>query len=392
MSDIELKEEMSVTSPVTSNAQETKPVTPKSTKASKVKKAKDSRKPTAKVNAARWSPRPFPADTLENAIKIPRVIKDFNGGNPWPPTEVATALSTKYATNPFYYLTASARDYGLTIGTRETAQIELTDLGRHIVYATSPDSERDAIKSAFFNVQVFKAVFEHYQGQALPDLKYLQNTLESVFKISPKYHADFVRVYTANLKFLEQYGLEESEDADQQKVGKAQTTAKSVVVGEPASRTDKVAFVAMPFTEKTEKYAKGFFNEVLVNLITPAAVEAGFRVETAKRDGSDVIHSTIVNDLLNADLVIVDLTDHNPNVLFELGLRMAIEKPIALIKAKGTPAIFDVDNLLRVIDYDPNLWKSTIEYDIPRLANHIKGSWDNRDKNKTYMQILRQAG
>src|SRR5206468_1968383 len=138
-------------------------------------------------------------------------------------------------------------------------------------------------------------------------------------------------------------------------------------------KSSLVAFVIMPFTEKTEKYPAGFFEEVLKNVITPAAVEAGFRVETAKREGSDVIHSTIVNDLLEADLVVADLTDHNPNVLFELGLRMASEKPVTLIRAKGTAAIFDVDNLLRVLDYDPNLWKSTLENDVPRMTNHIKG-------------------
>lgn len=52
-----------------------------------------------------------------------------------------------------------------------------------------------------------------------------------------------------------------------------------------------------------------------------------------------MIQSTIVNELLEADLVIADLTDNNPNVLFESGLRMAEEKPVALIKAAGTGQI-----------------------------------------------------
>src|SRR5262249_33834613 len=114
----------------------------------------------------------------------------------------------------------------------------------------------------------------------------------------------------------------------------------SIVIGEPKQKTSLLAFVVMPFGEKTDRYAKGFFEEVLRNLITPAAVEAGFKVETAKKEGSDVIQSTIVNDLLAADIVIADLSDHNPNVLFELGMRMAFDKPVALIKARGTPAIF----------------------------------------------------
>lgn len=123
--------------------------------------------------------------------------------------------------------------------------------------------------------------------------------------------------------------------------------------------------------------------------MTPAAVGAGFKVETAKREGSDVIQSTIVNQLLAADLVIADLSEHNPNVLFELGLRMAFEKPTALIRARGTAPIFDVDNLLRVVDYEPHLWKSTLENDIPRLTSHIKDAWDSRESSRTYMQILK---
>ncbi len=36
---------------------------------------------------------------------------------------------------------------------------------------------------------------------------------------------------------------------------------------------------------------------------------------------------------------------------------MAQEKPVVLIRALGTPALFDVDNLLRVFEYNPNLWR-----------------------------------
>ncbi|HEX8106363.1 MAG TPA: hypothetical protein VF516_01495 [Kofleriaceae bacterium] len=146
--------------------------------------------------------------------------------------------------------------------------------------------------------------------------------------------------------------------------------------------------MAMPFSEKQGR-PSGFFSEVLTSLLTPAGVQAGFTVETAKREGSDVIHSTIINDLIDADLVIADLTDHNQNVLFELGVRMALEKPVALIKAKGTGPIFDVDGTLRVKEYDPNLWPSTIEADIPNLSAHFLGAWENPNNSPTYMSLLR---
>jgi len=44
---------------------------------------------------------------------------------------------------------------------------------------------------------------------------------------------------------------------------------------------------------------------------------------------------------------------------------MAEDKPVALVKASGTGRIFDVDNMLRVYEYNSNLWSSTIEKDFP---------------------------
>ena len=55
---------------------------------------------------------------------------------------------------------------------------------------------------------------------------------------------------------------------------------------------------------------------------------------------------------------------HNPNVLFELGMRMAFGSPTVLTEAKGTHTILDVDNMLRVFEYDPALWTSTVESDV----------------------------
>jgi len=144
----------------------------------------------------------------------------------------------------------------------------------------------------------------------------------------------------------------------------------------------------MPFSWREDVHAQGFFQEVLQSLITPAARDAGFLVQTANRQGSDIIQSTIINDLLDADLVIADLTEHNPNVLFELGVRMARDKPFVLIKANGTGRIFDIDNMLRVYEYDPKLWRTTIEKDLPAITEHIRGAWETRESAQSYMKVF----
>ena len=197
------------------------------------KTAKPSQDKAGEKGARIRQPRPFPASPLENALKIPQALKDKNGGNPWAPSEIANALGVSAKSTSFYSLTASARDYGLTTGTRESAQIALQPAGRDMVYAVSREAEQDAMKRAFLNVPVFKAVNEYYKGEALPELQYLQNTLQTKFSIEPKYHQEFSEVYTANLDFLKLQGIAAGDGSPNSPASKQKTPAYSVVVGEP---------------------------------------------------------------------------------------------------------------------------------------------------------------
>jgi hypothetical protein len=330
----------------------------------------------------------FPKSTLEEAIKIPLSIKDKNGGNPWPPSELANAIGVSSKTNSFYYLTAASRDYGLTFGTKVTKEISLAELGKKLVYAPDSMAENEAKKQAFLSIKLFKDVLNYYKGGILPEIKFLSNTLESKFGIPPKDHALFAEIFKKNCTYV---GIKEgvSSELASAESGKIDSQKNTIIVGESSQKTGLNCFVIMPFREKEDHHPNGFFTEALSSLIVPAASQSGFTVTTANRKGSDVIQSTIINDLLNADLVLADLTEHNPNVLFELGMRMAEDKPVVLIRAKGTSQIFDVDNMLRVFDYDSNLWPSTIEQDMPKLAEFIKASWDNRDSEQTYLKILK---
>ena len=348
-------------------------------------KKTSSAKPKRKVKPK----REFPQHSIEDCKGVLEVIKDLNAGNPWVPTEIAKALGMG-KTNKFFYLTASARDYGLTIGTRDTPKIEIGEIGHKFAYPKSPSEEYDAVKESFLNIPLFKKVFDYYQGENLPEIQYLKNTLKTEFGVDETLQDEFYELYQKNLKFIK--GIQSKTGVKEQKESAVseQNLGSSILLGESSNSGDLVAFVAMPFSEKTSKYPDGYFDEVLKHLITPAAVKANFNAKTAKKSGSEVIQSTIVNDLDSADLVIVDLSEHNPNVLFELGMRIAFDKPVCLIRAKGTAAIFDIDHMLRVYDYNPCLWPSTLEQDIPGLSDHIAETWKNKDKERSYLNILRE--
>lgn len=336
--------------------------------------------------------RPFPRWTLERALSIAQAIKDKNAGNAWSPKEIAAVIQIGPATNNYYSLTAASRDYGLTTGNRDSNAIELTELGRKAVYPASDEAEIEARREAFLKIDIFRKVLAYYKGNNLPELRYLANVLQENFGLDPALHAEFVELFDKNCRFTG-IGTEYSPESKPtgSRLDNSRRAGKSAVVvadppGTPAGAP--VCFVIMPFTERDDRHQTGFFEEVLVNLFTPAATAAGFEVQTAKRPGSDVIQATIVNDLLNANLVLADLTEHNPNVLFELGLRIMAKKPIALVRAKGTGPIFDIDNMLRVEEYDPSLWISTVEKDIPPLTEHIIAAWENRETAPTLMDIL----
>jgi hypothetical protein len=360
------------------------PKAPKTAKARKPKSKRNRKKPA--------SYRPYPRVPLERAILVANAIKEKNGGNSWPAEQVAAAVGLSPKNVNFYYLLLASQKYGLTTGAKIDGEVALTPLGRDVVYSGSPEEEMAAKRKAVLSVDVFAKVLQHYNGNRLPEMQYLGNTLEGRFDLPPEFHDEFSRLFRQTCEYVGwKEGLElNAAEARQGDVAKRQSK-DVIVLGEPKRKTGLTCFVIMPFKERTQEFMSGFFEEVLNSLIIPAVTDAGFEVKTANRQGTDIIHSTIISEVLNADMCVCDLSEHNPNVLFELGMRLANEKPVALIHAEGTPRVFDVDNILRVLPYKKQLWKTTVGQDIPELTAHIKATWENRDSQETYVSVLRKS-
>ena len=331
----------------------------------------------------------FPRVPLGKALAIAKSIKENNGGNPWTPDSIAQSIGLTKTSNAFFYTASASQKFGLTDGGRGSKEIRLTDLGRRHVYAASPDEENQTLIEAFSKAPILKQVYEYYGGWNLPDIKFLNNTLESQFKLDPKTHSEFIDVFLETCEFLNlpKQNNEIAIGSSMSTEMGADSDQTSIVYAPHKGAAAPTCFVIMPFIEKSDDFQPGFFQEVFNSLILPAGSDASFNMKTAKRQGSDVIQATILRELMDADLVLADLTSHNPNVLFELGMRIQEDKPVVLIRAIGTPHIFDVDNMLRVLEYNPNLWPSTIEKDFPALRDHIKATWEDKS-NPSYKKIL----
>lgn len=101
-------------------------------------------------------------------------------------------------------------------------------------------------------------------------------------------------------------------------------------------------FVIMPIADP-EGYEAGHFKKVYEDIFRPACDKAGFKPCRADDiTQTNLIHEDILRRLIESPIAICDLSSRNPNVLFELGLRQAFDKPTVLVQEIGTPRIFDI--------------------------------------------------
>lgn len=119
-------------------------------------------------------------------------------------------------------------------------------------------------------------------------------------------------------------------------------------------KENKDCFVIMPISD-CDGYDSGHFTRVYEDIVKPAVEKADFvprRADEVKE--TNFIHLDILKKLIDAPIAICDLSTRNPNVLFELGIRQAFDKPVVLIQEKGTPKIFDIAPL-RYLEYSKEM-------------------------------------
>jgi hypothetical protein len=127
---------------------------------------------------------------------------------------------------------------------------------------------------------------------------------------------------------------------------------------ETDNREIRQIFVVMPFTKTPTRdfgQLKSFFES---NIKAPIEREAfKYRYQVRRSDETFDITAQVIKDLYNANIVICDLsgTEGNPNVMYELGIRLALtNEPVILIREKhvDNKPIFDISGFYAHL-YDP---------------------------------------
>ncbi|MDM0796813.1 hypothetical protein QTI10_04595 [Clostridium perfringens] len=141
----------------------------------------------------------------------------------------------------------------------------------------------------------------------------------------------------------------------------------------------ETCFVIMPISDNNN-YEKGHFNFVYEDIFKPAIESAGFKpYRVDENKSSSVIHLEIIKALLDAPMAICDLSSKNPNVLYELGIRQAFDKPVVLVGDNNPGEIFDIGNI-NTYKYDKVLSYRSVIKDQNEISEMIKKTYDNHNK------------
>lgn len=168
-----------------------------------------------------------------------------------------------------------------------------------------------------------------------------------------------------------------------------QNTEKKVT---PA--VEKHCGIIMPIAPM-DGYTADHWAEVksIITEATQQVTGINFKTEiVSNSDGEiDIIHKRIIQNLFNADIVICDISGRNPNVMFELGMRLTFDKPTIIIKDDVTDFIFDTGVIEHLIYPKDLRFKKIVEFK-NQLASRIQITYQKSQIDSNYSTFLGNFG
>lgn len=119
------------------------------------------------------------------------------------------------------------------------------------------------------------------------------------------------------------------------------------------STNRETCFVIMPFSKTTKDHTKSYWTKhfkFLKSLIEECPDLEAHRSKALRGD----ILGEIITNLLRSPVVVADLTDHNPNVYWELGVRQSFKHGTVTIAEERTKPPFDVSTKATLFYYPKN--------------------------------------
>ena len=100
-------------------------------------------------------------------------------------------------------------------------------------------------------------------------------------------------------------------------------------------------FVIMPFSKTTEEHTEEYWTKHFESFLKPLIEECELEAQRSEPLREDILRK-IITELVVCPIVVADITDGNPNVFWELGVRQSFKHGTITIAEEGTKIPFDV--------------------------------------------------
>src|SRR6267143_4729747 len=162
--------------------------------------------------------------------------------------------------------------------------------------------------------------------------------------------------------------------------------SKATVAAAPAN---KICFVISPIGEEGSPVRKRS-DQLLIHIIKHVLEPAPFSFDVTRADEIQkpgLISQQVIELAIDAPLVVADLTDYNPNVLYELAIRHAARKPVIHMIRVGQSIPFDIADQ-RTIYYDTDI--GAAEDARVKLGKQVQAALDDPTAVDNPISVARQ--
>lgn len=151
-----------------------------------------------------------------------------------------------------------------------------------------------------------------------------------------------------------------------------------------------VCGIIMPIAD-TSGYPNGHWQDVY-SILKESAISAGFNPNLVSFDSDvGVIQKRIIQNIYSNPIVICDISSRNANVMFELGMRLAFDKPTIIVKDEDTPYSFDISSIEH-LNYPADLRYKTINDFKDKLTEKIKTTFKKSIDDPNFSTFLKSYG
>jgi hypothetical protein len=156
------------------------------------------------------------------------------------------------------------------------------------------------------------------------------------------------------------------------------------------SKPDTMCGIVMPLSPM-DGYPADHWPDVQ-EILTDAIESAGFSANVvSEAQDVGIIQKRIIHNLYENPIVVCDVSGKNPNVMFELGLRLAFDKPTIIVKDEKTSYSFDTAPIEHV-PYPSDLRFGRIVDFKDQLALKIRATYEKSISDKNYTTFLKHFG